>query len=72
MTVATFAGQVANMKTPPKPFLTDDDLRYEYRVMRRWCRLYHKTALDWVRLGAKRFRQRHPVVGLDEPTSRAA
>jgi hypothetical protein len=41
--------------------LTDDDLRYEFRVMRRWCRLYQRTALDWVRLEAERFRQRHPV-----------
>lgn len=41
--------------------LTDDDLRYQYRIMQRWCRLFHKTAADWVNLKAKHFRKRHPV-----------
>jgi hypothetical protein len=47
---------------PRKPYLTDEDIRYEVRVMLRWCRLFKKTALDWVNLEAKRFRERHPVL----------
>jgi hypothetical protein len=40
--------------------LSDEDIRFEYRVMRRWCRLFHKTPVDWVALVARRFRDRHP------------
>jgi hypothetical protein len=29
--------------------------------MIRWCRLFRKTAVDWVNLEAKRFRDRHPL-----------
>ena len=29
--------------------------------MMRWCRLFRKTAIDWVILEAERFRDRHPV-----------
>ena len=47
---------------PRRPYLTDEDIRYEVRVMLRWCRLFKKTALDWVNLEAKRFRERHPVL----------
>ena len=48
---------------PKKPYLTDEDIRYELRIMQRWCRLFRRTALDWVRLEAERFRQRHPLAG---------
>lgn len=60
------------MEEAPKYHLTDDDIRHEYRVMIRWCRLFHKTDWDWVELEAARFRQRHPVIGLRWPRSRAA
>jgi hypothetical protein len=40
--------------------LSDADLRREYRVMERWCRLFRKTPVDWVALAARRFRERHP------------
>jgi hypothetical protein len=53
---------------PSLPYLTDDDIRYECRVMARWCRLFRKTAFDWVILEAKRFRDRNPVRE-DEPAS---
>ena len=33
---------------------------FEYRVMKRWCQLFHRTPLDWVALVAERFRDRHP------------
>ena len=46
---------------PSLPYLTDEDIRYEFRVMVRWCRLFRKTAYDWVVLEAKRFRDRNPV-----------
>ena len=60
------------MDDAPKYCLTDDDIRYEYRVMLRWCRLFQKTDRDWVELEAARFRQRHPVIGLRSPRTRAA
>jgi hypothetical protein len=47
---------------PCRPYLTDEDIRYEVRVMKRWCRMFKKTALDWCDLEAKRFRDRHPVL----------
>jgi hypothetical protein len=40
--------------------LSDEDIRFEYRIMRRWCKLFRKTPLDWVAVAAKRFRERHP------------
>ncbi len=55
-----------------KSFLTDEDIRYEYRVMARWCRMFHRSATDWVEIEAKRFRDRHPVMGIDPSLSRAA
>lgn len=60
------------MTHTPKPFLTDEDIRYEFRVMRRWCRMFDKTDLDWVQLSAKRFRDRHPVLEYPSADSRAA
>ena len=47
---------------PRTTYLTDEDIRFEWRVMKRWCRLFKKTALDWCELEAKRFRERHPVL----------
>jgi hypothetical protein len=47
--------------TTARTHLTDDDIRYELRVMQRWCRLFRRTDSDWVSLEAERFRQRHPV-----------
>lgn len=47
---------------PSLTYLTDEDLRFEFCIMTRWCRLFRKTALDWVNLEAKRFRDRHPVL----------
>ncbi|MBI2963123.1 MAG: hypothetical protein HYY35_05160 [Deltaproteobacteria bacterium] len=52
--------------------LTDDDIRYECRVMQRWCRLFRRTAADWVTLEAERFRARHPVGGSRPAGHRAA
>ena len=46
---------------PSRPYLTDEDIRYEFLIMMRWCRLFRKTAIDWVILEAERFRDRHPV-----------
>jgi hypothetical protein len=40
--------------------LSEEELRFEYRVMKRWCQLFHRTPLDWVALVAERFRDRHP------------
>ena len=40
--------------------LSEDELRFEFRVMDRWCRLFHRSPLDWVTLVAERFRERHP------------
>lgn len=56
--------------SPQRSYLTDADIRYEFRVMVRWCRMFRKTDIDWVNLEAKRFRDRHPVV--EEPRRRAA
>jgi len=47
---------------PLHSYLTDDDIRYELRIMMRWCRLFRKTAFDWVNLEAARFRERHPLL----------
>ncbi|HSD11215.1 MAG TPA: hypothetical protein VLF14_09535 [Candidatus Binatia bacterium] len=47
--------------SPSRPYLTDDDIRFELRFMMRWCRLFRKTAADWVNLEAKRFRERYPL-----------
>ena len=47
---------------PHTTYLTDEDIRFEWRVMKRWCRLFKKTAFDWCELEAKRFRERHPVL----------
>jgi hypothetical protein len=53
-------------------YLTDDDIRYQFRVMVRWCRLYRKTDRDWVALEAERFRDRHPVLRTAPAAVRAA
>jgi hypothetical protein len=47
--------------SPSRDYLTDTDIRFEFRVMMRWCRLFRKTAVDWVNLEAKRFRERYPL-----------
>jgi hypothetical protein len=60
------------MRQPERYFLTDEDIRYEFRVMVRWCRLFQKTDVDWVELGAVRFRNRHPVLAADSSMSQAA
>jgi hypothetical protein len=60
------------MTEPKRDHLTDDDIRYEFRVMKRWCRIFHRTALDWVEMEAARFRQRHPVADAGPSSSRAA
>lgn len=56
--------------SPQRSYLTDADIRYEFHVMVRWCRMFRKTDIDWVSLEAERFRARHPVV--EEPRRRAA
>ncbi len=53
------------MKHMNREYLTDEDIRYECRVMQRWCRFFHKTDVDWVELEAARFRERHPVLNAD-------
>jgi hypothetical protein len=60
------------MRETAKPWLTDQDIRAEWRVMVRWCRLFRRTDVDWVKLVAKRYRDRHPVLGARTPDSRAA
>jgi len=50
---------------PSRPYLTDEDIHYEFRIMMRWCRLFRKTAIDWVILEAERFRDRHPVASVE-------
>jgi hypothetical protein len=47
--------------SPSRPYLTDEDIRFELRFMMRWCRLFRKSAADWVNLEAKRFRERYPL-----------
>jgi hypothetical protein len=47
--------------SPSRTYLTDADIRFEFRFMMRWCRLFRKTAVDWVNLEAKRFRERYPL-----------
>ena len=56
----------------PRYCLTDEDIRYEYRIMLRWCRWFRKTAEDWVRIEAARFRERHPLLSTSHPDERAA
>ena len=46
--------------------LSEEDIRFEYRVMDRWCRLFHRTPVDWVVLVAERFRERHPPAMEDD------
>ena len=58
--------------TTPRTHLSDDDIRYELRVMQRWCRLFRRTDFDWVSLVAERFRQRHPLSRSQGRDSRAA
>jgi hypothetical protein len=48
--------------SPSRTYLTDDDIRFELRFMIRWCRLFQKSAVDWVNLEAKRFRDRYPLL----------
>ena len=50
---------------PSRPYLTDEDIRYEFLIMMRWCRLFRKTATDWVIIEAERFRDRHPVASVE-------
>jgi hypothetical protein len=47
--------------SPSRTYLTDEDIRFELRFMVRWCRLFRKSAVDWVNLEAKRFRERYPL-----------
>jgi hypothetical protein len=47
--------------SPSRTYLTDEDIRFEFRFMVRWCRLFRKSAVDWVNLEAKRFRERYPL-----------
>lgn len=60
------------MNQSAKYFLTDEDIRYECRVMARWCRLFRKSPIDWVQTEAKRFRDRHPIIAIDPSLSHAA
>jgi hypothetical protein len=61
------------VKTRPNRYsLSEDDIRYELEVMIRWCRWFGKTDWDWVSLAAARYRDRHPLVSLEAPASRAA
>jgi hypothetical protein len=46
--------------------LSEEDIRFEYRVMQRWCRLFRKTPIDWVALVAQRFRERHPPATVEK------
>lgn len=57
---------------PQGSYLTGDDIRYQFRVMVRWCRMFHKTDVDWVALEAARFRARHPLLPVELPERRAA
>ena len=50
---------------PSRPYLTDEDIHYEFLIMMRWCRLFRKTAIDWVILEAERFRDRHPLADVE-------
>jgi len=60
------------MNRPSRYSLSEDDIRYELRVMIRWCRWFHKSDFDWVALAAARYRDKHPLLTLDPPASRAA
>ena len=59
-------------KQPRRYALNEEDIRYELRVMIRWCRWFQKTDWDWVERAAARYRDRHPLVSLDSPEARAA
>jgi hypothetical protein len=48
------------MKCSDDCCLSEDEIRFEYQVMKRWCQLFRRTPLDWVALVAARFRDRHP------------
>lgn len=48
------------MKWSQDGCLSEEEIRFEYRVMKRWCQLFHRTPPDWVALVAERFRDRHP------------
>jgi hypothetical protein len=56
----------AGMKWSHDCCLSEDELRFEFRVMDRWCRLFHRSPLDWVTLVAERFRERHPPAYLED------
>lgn len=61
------------MKKQPRRYaLNEEDIRYELRVMIRWCRWFQKTDFDWVAIAAARYRDRHPLLNLDAPETRAA
>ena len=61
------------MKKQPRRYaLNEDDIRYELRVMIRWCRWFRKTDFDWVATAAARYRDRHPLLSLETPGARAA
>jgi hypothetical protein len=59
-------------KQPRRYALNEEDIRYELRVMIRWCRWFRKTDFDWVERAAARYRDRHPLINLDSPETRAA
>ena len=61
------------MKKQPRRYaLNEEDIRYELKVMIRWCRWFGKTDFEWVQLAAARYRDRHPLLSLDAPETRAA
>lgn len=64
--------QQTAMIRPRRYSLSEDDIRYELRVMIRWCRWFSKSEFDWVALAAARYRDKHPLLTLDAPASRAA
>jgi hypothetical protein len=57
---------------PQRSYLTDEDIRYQFRVMVRWCRMFQKTDVDWVNIEAARFRDRHPLLEIETTERRAA
>jgi hypothetical protein len=59
-------------KQPIRYALNEEDIRHELRVMIRWCRWFGKTDFDWVAIAAGRYRERHPLLDLSSPDSRAA
>jgi len=56
--------------SPSRTYLTEDDIRFELRFMIRWCRLFRKSAVDWVNLEAKRFSERY-LLPSHEPNCKA-